>query len=130
MDLTHFLARLLGLYCLVISIMMLSRRQAVLAILTNCVQNRALLFLVELLGLAAGLAIVLGHNLWSSGLLALIVTFIGWLALIRSIILLFLSPEAIGRFIRAVRYEQNYYLFTAIPLFFGLYLTVAGLLTG
>ena len=127
MDLTHFLARLLGVYCLVISIMMLSRRQAMLAIVTSCVENRALLFLVELLGLAAGLAIVLGHNLWSSGLLALIVTLIGWLTLIRSMILLFLSPEAIGRFIKAVRYEENYYLFTAIPLVVGLYLTVAGL---
>jgi hypothetical protein len=82
---------------------------------------------VEILGLAAGLAIVLGHNIWSSGLLALIVTLIGWSTLIRSIILLFLSPEAIERFIKAVRYEQNYYLFTAIPLLIGLYLTVAGL---
>jgi hypothetical protein len=127
MDLTHFLARLLGLYCLVISIMMLSRKQAMLVIVTSCVENRALLFLVELLGLAAGLAIVLGHNLWSSGLLAVIVTLLGWLTLVRSIILLFLSPEAIGRFIKAVRYEQNYNLFTAIPLLIGLYLTVAGL---
>jgi hypothetical protein len=127
MDLTHFLARLLGLYCIVISIMMLSRRQAMLAIVSSCVQNRELLFLVEILGLAAGLAIVLGHNIWSSGLPALIVTLIGWLTLIRSIILLFLSPDAIGRLIKAVRYEQNYYLFTAIPLLIGLYLTVAGL---
>jgi hypothetical protein len=75
-----------------------------LTIVTSCVQNRALLFLVEILGLAAGLAIVLGHNIWSSGLLALIVT-LGWVTLIRSIILLFLSPEAIGRFIKAVRAE-------------------------
>jgi hypothetical protein len=127
MDLTHFLARLLGLYCIVISIMMLSRRQAMLAIVTSSVQNRALLFLVEILGLAAGLAIVLGHNIWSSGLLALVVILIGWMTLIRSTILLFLSPEAIGRFVKAVRYEQNYYLFTAIPLLVGLYLTVAGL---
>jgi hypothetical protein len=127
MDLTHFLARLLGLYCIVISIMMLSRRQAMLAIVTSSVQNRALLFLVEILGLAAGLAIVLGHNIWSSGLLALVVILIGWMTLIRSIILLFLSPEAIIRFVKAVRYEQNYYLFTAIPLLVGLYLTVAGL---
>ena len=52
---------------------------------------------------------------------------IGWVTLIRSIILLFLSPEAIRRFVKAVRYEQNYYLFTAIPLLVGLYLTVAGL---
>ena len=126
MDLTHFLARLLGLYCIVISIVMLSRRQAMLAIVTSCIQNRALLFLVELLGLTAGLAIVLGHNIWSSGLLALIVTLIGWLTLVRSVILLFLSPEAIGRFIKAIRYEQNYYLFTAIPLLIGLYLTIAG----
>jgi hypothetical protein len=127
MDLTHFLARLLGLFCIVISIMMLSRRQAMLAIVTSCVQNRALLFLVEVIGLAAGLAIVLGHNIWSTGLLALIVTLIGWLTLIRSIILSFLSPEAIGRFIKTARYEQNYYLFTGIPLVVGLYLTVAGL---
>jgi hypothetical protein len=127
MDLTHFLARLLGFYCIVISIMMLSRRQAMLAIVTSCVQNRALLFFVEIIGLAAGLAIVLGHNIWSSGLLALIVTLIGWVTLIRSIILLFLSPEAIGRFVKAVPYEQNYYLFTAIPLLVGLYLTVVGL---
>ena len=127
MDLTHFLARLLGLYCLVISIMMLSRRQAMLAIVSSCVQNRALLFLVEILGLAAGLAIVLGHNRWASGLLTLIVTLIGWVTLVRSIILLFLSPETIGRFVKAVRSEQNYYLFTAIPLLIGLYLTVAGL---
>jgi hypothetical protein len=127
MDLTHFLARLLGLFCVVISVVMLSRKPAMLAIVTSCVQNRALLFLVELIGLAAGLAIVLGHNIWSSGLLAVIVTLIGWLTLIRSIILLFLSPEAIGRFIKAVRYEENYYLFTAFPLVVGLYLTVAGL---
>jgi hypothetical protein len=127
MDLTHFLARLLGLYCIVISIMMLSRKQEMLAIVTSCIQNRALLFLVELLGLAAGLAIVLGHNIWSSGLLPLIVTLIGWLTLIRSTILLFMSSETVGRFIKAVRYEQNYYLFTAIPLLIGLYLTVAGL---
>ena len=130
MDLTHFLARLLGLYCLVISIMMLLRRQAMLAIVTSSVQNRALLFLVEILGLASGLALVLGHNIWSSGLLALIVTLIGWSTLIRSIMLLFLLPEAIERFIKAVRYEQNYYLFTAIPLLIGLYLTVAGLGSG
>ena len=130
MDLTHFLARLLGLFCVVISVVMLSRKPAMLAIVTSSAQNRALLFLVEILGLAAGLAIVLGHNIWSSGLLAVIVTLIGWLTLIRSIILLFLLPEAIERFIKAVRYEQNYYLFTAIPLLIGLYLTVAGLGSG
>jgi ribose/xylose/arabinose/galactoside ABC-type transport system permease subunit len=130
MDLTHFLARLLGLFCIVISVMMLSRRQVMLAIVRRCIQNQALLFLVEILGLAAGLAIVLGHNIWSNGLLPFIVTLIGWLTLIRSIILLFLSPEAIERFIKAVRYEQNYYLFTAIPLLIGLYLTAAGLGSG
>ena len=130
MDLTHFLAQLLGLFCIVMSILMLSRRQAMLAIVTSCIQNPALLFLVEILGLAAGLSIILGHNIWSSGLLPLIVILIGWLTFVRSTILLFLAPDAIGRFIKAIRYEQNYYLFTAIPLLVGLYLTVAGLGSG
>jgi uncharacterized membrane protein len=126
MELTHFLARLLGLFCIIVAVVMFSRKHAMLEIVASCIQNRSLLFLVEILGLIAGLGIVLGHNVWSRGLLALIVTLMGWVTLMRSVILLFLSPEAIERFIKAIRYEQNYYAFTGVVLLIGLYLTIAG----
>jgi hypothetical protein len=57
---------------------------------------------------------------------SLVVTLIGWVTLIRSTALLFVSPPAMRRFMKAIRYEQNYYLFAAIILVLGLYLTFAG----
>jgi hypothetical protein len=36
---------------------------------------------------------VLAHNIWSGGVLALIVTLVGWVTLIKSLSFLFLPPE-------------------------------------
>ena len=129
MQLTHFLAQLLGLYCIIVAVVMLVRKEAMLEIVINLIQNRSVLFLVEILGLITGLAMVLGHNIWSKGILAFIVTLVGWVALVRSTVLLFLPSEAIGRLLKTIRYEQNYYVFAAITLILGLYLTFAGFAT-
>jgi hypothetical protein len=126
MQLTHFLAQLLGLYCVIISVVMLARKQAIMEMVPTLIENRPLLFIVEILGVIGGLAMVLGHNVWSGGFLAFIITLIGWATLVRSTVLLFLSPQAIARFIKAIRYEQNYYVFATITLLLGLYLTSAG----
>ena len=126
MQLTRFLAQLLGLYCIIVAVVMLVRKEAMLGIVMNLIQNRSLLFLVEMLGLITGLAMVLGHNVWSKGLLAFIVTLVGWVALVRSTVLLFLPSETIGRFLKIIRYEQNYYVVTTIILILGAYLTYAG----
>jgi hypothetical protein len=65
-------------------------------------------------------------SLWRSRcFLAFIVTLIGWITLIRSIVLLFLPLEAIDRFVKTIRYEQNYYVFAGIALVLGAYLTFA-----
>jgi len=62
---THFLAQLLGLYCVIISVAMLAQKQAMLEIITSLVQNRPTLFIVEIFGLIGGLALVLVHRLIS-----------------------------------------------------------------
>jgi hypothetical protein len=99
-------------------------------IVTNLIQNRSLLFVVEIFGLIGGLAMVLGHNVWSAGLLAFVVTLIGWVTFIRSVVLLFLPSGSIVKFMQAIRYEQNYHVFAAIVLILGIYLTVAGFWNG
>jgi hypothetical protein len=48
-----------------------------------------------------GLAIVIGHNVWSGGALPVIVTLFGWIILIRGVVLLFPSPSAKIRFSRS-----------------------------
>ena len=126
MQLTRFLAQLLGLYCVIVAVAMFVRKKEMIRIVLSLIQNRPLLFIVEIFGLIAGLAMVLTHTVWSKDLLAFIITLIGWVTLVRSIVLLFLPSAAVDRFLKTIRYEQNYYIFATIALILGAYLTFAG----
>ena len=124
--LTVFLAKLLGLYCIIFALIMMARGPRVAATVKALVANPPLLLFVELMGLAGGLAMVIGHNIWTGGVLAVVVTLIGWLILIRSVILLPMPPEAAAKLIEALRYEKHFYLYMGGTLILGLYLAYAG----
>jgi hypothetical protein len=106
---------------------MVSHRQATVDTIIALVHNAPLLFILGVITLIAGLAMILSHNIWSGGVLPVIVTLIGWLTLIKALLFLFLSPEAaVGFFLGGLHYEQLFYLYAAISLIFGAYLTYAG----
>ena len=105
---------------------MLAHGQATVEIMKRIVQNPPLLFIAGLMGMTAGLAIVLVHNVWSGGALPVIVTLFGWTALTKGVLLLLLSPETEARlFIVGLRYEQYPALYAVVLLLFGAYLTYA-----
>lgn len=126
LPLTIFLAKLLGLYCIILSLAMMTRRQSTVAALKALIGSPPLLLFVELLGLAGGLAMIIGHNIWSGGALPVVITLIGWLAVIRGVGLLALSPDRVMKLFEALRYEERFYVYMGITLVLGLYLTVAG----
>jgi hypothetical protein len=76
--------------------------------------------------LAAGLAIMLGHNVWSGGALTVVITLVGWFVLVRGLLLLFLSPSAAIGIVAALHFEQLFYLYIGISLLFGVCLTYGG----
>lgn len=123
---TTFLGRLIGLYCLLASLAMFSRKQAMVEIENTLIHSPALLFIVGIMTLVAGLAIVLGHNVWSGGALPVVVTLLGWIALVKASFFLFLAPESALGFWEAFHYEQLFYLYAAIAFSLGGYLTYAG----
>ena len=124
--LTIFLAKLLGLYCIIVALAMMTRKQSAVATMKALIGNPPLLLLVEVLGLASGLAMILGHNIWSGGALPVVVTLIGWMMAIRGAGLLALSPDATMKVFEALRYEQLFYFYIGATLLLGLYLTYAG----
>ena len=75
--LTTFLSRLIGLFCILICVSMVAHKQATVETVTTLVHNPPLLLIVGVIGLVAGLAIVLGHSIWSGGVLPVIVTLVG-----------------------------------------------------
>jgi uncharacterized membrane protein HdeD (DUF308 family) len=124
---TLFLSKLIGLYCILAALSMMARRQATLETVTALLQNPSMMLILGVITLAAGLAMVLAHNIWSGGALVVVVTLVGWITLIKGVLFLFLPPEvAVGLFLRQLHYQQLFYLYGAISLVLGVYLTYNG----
>ena len=60
-----------------------------------------------------------------ASILYMVVTLSGWIILVRSLILLFLSPEVKVRLYERFRFENFFYLYAGISFVFGVYLTWA-----
>jgi hypothetical protein len=58
------------------------------SILQDLMRSQALLYLAGFLGLLAGLALVLTHNVWVLDW-QLIITLIGWVAIVRAVVIIF-----------------------------------------
>ena len=125
-SLTIFLAKFLGLYCIVVALTVMIRKQSTVATIQAMLRDPPLLLFVEVVGLAAGLAMIVGHNIWSGGALPVVITLFGWVLAIRSAGLLALSPAALSKLLEAMRYEELFYLYMGATLVLGLYLTYAG----
>ena len=124
---TLFLARLLGLYCVLAALLMVMQREAMITAVTVLVHDGPLLLVLGVVTVPAGLALVLSHNVWSGGVLPVVVTLIGWLTLIKGLMFWLLPPAAAAQFyLKRLHYEQLFYLYAAMALVVGICLSVAG----
>jgi len=73
-----------------------------------------------------GVAMVIGHNVWSGGALPVVVTLVGWLVLAKGFLLLVLAPDAVSAMVQRMGYAEHYRLLLMPALVLGLYLTWAG----
>ena len=121
--LTIFLARSIGLFTVLLVVGFVVRGGAVIE--TTAADGPVMLS-YAIISLATGVAMVVGHNVWSGGTLPVVVTLMGWLILAKGLLLLILSPEALTGMMHQMRYGEHYAL-NLVPAFaLGLYLTWAG----
>jgi hypothetical protein len=124
---TLFLSKLIGLCCIFVGLSMVTHKQLTVESVTGLLQNPSMMWLLGVITVAAALAIVLAHNIWSGGPLAVIITLVGWLALIKSLLFLFLTPALEARiFLGQLHYQQFFYLYAAFSIVLGIYLTYGG----
>jgi len=124
---TVFLSRLIGLYCFLAALSMMIRKETIIETVRALLHDSPLMFIVGILTLAAGLAMVIAHNVWSGGAPMVIVTLVGWLTLAKGLLFLFLSPEAeADLFFSKLHYERLFYVYVAISLVIGIYLIYEG----
>jgi hypothetical protein len=125
---TIFLAKLIGPFFILVALSILLQRQLVAETITGMMHDLPLLFIVALITITCGLAIVILHNHWTGGALPVVVTIIGWIILLKGVILLLVPPQVQLSIMETFRVEQLLYLYGAIDLLIGIYLTVAGFL--
>ena len=126
---TIFISRLVGLYCLLVSLSMFTHKQDIVDIDITLVHSPALLFIVGSMTLVTGLAIVLGHNVWSGRALPVVVTLFGWTTLIKGLLCLVFSSDMAVELWGRFHYEQLFYLYASIAFALGAYLTYEGFRT-
>jgi hypothetical protein len=83
-------------------------------------------FLIGLITLAIGLALVLAHNIWSGGVLPIVITLFGWITLIRGLIFLLASPDVLASLFEKMNFEKVTNVAIAITAVLGVYLTDMG----
>ena len=123
---TIFLAKLLGLFTLISVSWLLLDKQATVSMIPVLLGDRPVMIVLAFISLGAGLAMVLAHNIWSGGLLTVLVTVVGWILLIRGLLLLFLSNQEISNIFAALQVGTFFYVYLAIPFLLGACLTYLG----
>ncbi len=123
---THFLAKLIGLLQLSLGLALLFQKAVFIKLLTDLAANRSALFLVGVMLLLAGLAIVLTHNIWTGGVLTVAITLIGWVLILRGLASMFLPGDGVLRMIRWCKVEEFSWLYATLVLAVGAWLTWAG----
>ena len=121
--LTVYLARLIGVLALILDGAFLLRGNAMIR---AAIADDPVMLIYAIQSLAIGLAIVLGHSVWSGGALPVVVTSVGWLIFAKGLLLLFVPHEFLLRLLERMQYGEHYTLSILPSLIIGLYLTYAG----
>jgi hypothetical protein len=121
--LTVYLARLIGLFIVLLIADLLLHGSAVVE---SGMADKPLMFTYGVISLGLGLALVLGHNVWSGGALPVVVTLVGWLILAKGLLLLYLPPETLTGMYAGIHFSEHPFLYVVPSLLIGLYLTWAG----
>ena len=100
METTLFLAKIIGLYFLVIGLHMALRGKELRVMFEAFAENRPLTYLTSVFVLILGLLLVVSHNVWVAGW-PVIVTLLSWLVLIKAVAYLLLPFDAMAGVMRA-----------------------------
>ena len=125
METTLFLAKVFGLYLLAMGLLMALRRKELSATVEALADNRPLVFLVGVLVLILGLALVVSHNVWIAGW-PLVVTVLSWLVLTKALAYLLLPFEVTARLVRWLNRPAWFVMGGALWAALGLFLAGKG----
>ena len=125
MDLSLFLAQLFGLYFLLVGALVLLRRESLMPAVSELLKNRGLVLMFAFLELAGGLAIVIGHPIYTPDWQGLI-TLVGIMMVIESLVYLALPAKSMRNVMEKFNTITWYRIGALVAILIGGYLTMIG----
>lgn len=122
---SYLIAQIIGFYLVIMAITMLARVNFYRRILMGISGDYATILVFASFGLAVGLIMVLTHNFWMWRTDILLVTLLGWLILIKSILWLSI-PDTMAAISKRVYAGAGYYVVVAIMAIIGILLLSKG----
>lgn len=127
MELSLFLAKLLGLYLVIVCLAALYNRELVPTLVRELGSNTSVLVFSGTIHLILGLLVILSHNVWSADW-RVIITLLGWLTLLKGVLRLFFPQKVLAWGSRVVSGPVHRILLVAF-LVVGLYLVLVGFMS-
>ncbi len=119
-----FLARLLGIYLVIIALALFARKEQMRASIADFAKSLGLEVFAGAITLFLGIILVLAHNVWQLDWRVLI-TLLAWLTVLKGMCRLFF-PAHLGRCAERLLNPTVYYSVAALLLLAGLFLTLVG----
>ncbi len=123
MEVSVFLAKLLGLYFLILSIICLFRKRQVQAAAKDMTASKGTLAVSAEISLIFGLVIVIDHSIWEYSWQGLI-TLIGYLMIVKAI-MRFAFPNTVKKLVSKLM-GSGYWVALIIMIAIGVYLSYCG----
>lgn len=125
MNISKFLAKVIGLYLLIVSIALLTNQQQFTLAINNLINNSALMFVIGFFTIILGILLVVSHNVWEMNW-RILITLIGWIALLKGISIL-IFPQYMDK-ISLVFIQNPHFAYAAggVDLLLGLILCYYG----
>jgi hypothetical protein len=120
-----FIARLLGPVFALIGVALILKVPMYRTVLKEFIGSAALVYLAGFLGLVAGLALVLVHNVWVADWPVLI-TLIGWITITRSLVTLYQPQRIVAMGSRILERPALFRVAAALNLALGVLLSYFG----
>jgi uncharacterized protein YjeT (DUF2065 family) len=127
MGISIFLAKLIGLYFLILGVLLLFRKRQIEAACKEVSSSKGILSVSAEISLLFGLVIAIDHTVWEASWRGLI-TLLGYIMILKGI-MRFAFPDKVKKMFSKTM-GNGYWLMVIIVLVIGIYLTYCGFTAG
>jgi hypothetical protein len=124
MDVSIFLARVIGLYLILVCSPLLLNHKKFLPVLRETVENAPIMLFSGVMAVVFGILILVTHNVWTADWRVLI-TLTGWMALIKGMVR-FVLPDQAVRIANATLQTKSYFVMLSLAIIIGICLIYHG----